>query len=153
MNLVPVGRVGSTRTEPAGRAHGWSRERAWIDLDVDRFGPEALVGLHEFSHLELVFLLDRVDPAEVVTSRRPASRPDQPEVGIFAQRFSARPNRIGLTRCRLTAVDGTRIHVEDCDAIDGTPVLDIKPWLAEYGPRGPVFQPGWATDLMVDYWT
>ena len=61
-----------------------------------------------------------------------------PKVGIFAQRGKNRPNQIGVTICKIVSVEGLSVHVEGLDAIDGTPVLDLKPWVAEFGPRGPV---------------
>lgn len=73
-------------------------------------------------------------------------------VGIFAQRGRKRPNRIGVTMCRILAVDGLRIDVAGLDAIDGTPVLDIKPVLREFLPRGDHRQPAWASELMRGYW-
>jgi tRNA (Thr-GGU) A37 N-methylase len=73
-------------------------------------------------------------------------------VGVFAQRTKNRPNRIGATVCRLVSVQGLSAEVEDLDAVDGTPVLDIKPYLREFGPRGEVRQPQWAIELMSGYW-
>ncbi len=67
-------------------------------------------------------------------------------------RAKARPNRIGVSRCRLLGVDGLSLRVEGLDAIDGTPVLDVKPWVAEFGPRGEVRQPAWSSELMRDYY-
>ena len=72
-------------------------------------------------------------------------------IGIFAQRGRGRPNRIGLSTCRLLGVDGTRVRVSGLDAIDGTPVLDIKPYMREFGPRGEVRQPHWADEIMGGY--
>jgi tRNA (Thr-GGU) A37 N-methylase len=63
-----------------------------------------------------------------------------------------RPNRIGVTTCELLEVDGLRVRVRGLDAIDGSPVLDLKPYMKEFGPRGDVYQPGWATELMQGYW-
>ena len=54
--------------------------------------------------------------------------------------------------CRLVSVEGLTITVEDLDAIDGTPVLDIKPYMLIFGPRGPVREPAWARELMTTYW-
>ncbi len=73
-------------------------------------------------------------------------------VGILAQRAKDRPNRIGITVCRLLSAGPSWIEVSGLDAIDGTPVLDVKPYLTEFGPRGQVRQPSWATELMADYW-
>ncbi len=154
MDLEPIGWVRSTQRVPGGRGHGWDKEITSIELDSARFDAAALLGLDGFSHLEVVFVFDRVDPALIeYGSRRPAGRPDWPEAGIFAQRFSHRPNRIGVSCCQIKAVAGTTVDVAGLDAIDGTPVLDIKPWLAEHGPRGDVRQPAWSRELMADYWT
>ncbi|TCM51502.1 uncharacterized protein UPF0066 [Kribbella sp. VKM Ac-2568] len=62
-----------------------------------------------------------------------------------------RTNWLGVSRCRLLKVDGLDLHVEDLDAVDGTPVLDIKLWFAEFGPRGSVTQPSWPTETLTDY--
>ncbi|MEW2414462.1 SAM-dependent methyltransferase [Streptomyces sp. NPDC046866] len=131
----------------------WGRETAVIRLDADRFGPEALYGLEAFSHVEVVYHFDRVPVEKVETgARRPRGNPDWPLVGIFAQRGKNRPNRLGLSRCRILGVDGLDVHVEGLDAVDGTPVLDLKPYMAEFGPRGLHRQPEWATELMRDYY-
>jgi tRNA (Thr-GGU) A37 N-methylase len=75
-----------------------------------------------------------------------------PRVGIFAQRPKDRPNRIGVSVCRLLGVDGLELRVAGLDAVDGTPVLDVKPVMREFLPRGEIHQPAWATELMKDYW-
>ncbi len=112
-----------------------------------------MAGLDGFSHVEVVFLFDRVDPDAVCEhARHPRGNPDWPEVGIFAQRAKDRPNRIGLCTCELVAVEGASIVVRGLDAIDGTPVLDVKPYLEEFAPRGAVRQPAWSHELMRDYW-
>jgi tRNA (Thr-GGU) A37 N-methylase len=94
-----------------------------------------------------------VDPDRVQTgSRRPRGNPDWPEVGIFAQRGKGRPNRIGVTVCRLLGVDSLTLHVRGLDAIDATPVLDVKPYMTEFAARGEILQPAWSHELMVGYW-
>jgi tRNA (Thr-GGU) A37 N-methylase len=60
-------------------------------------------------------------------------------------------NWLGVSRCTLLKVDGLDLHVEDLDAVDGTPVFEVKPWFAEFGPRGPVRQASWTTDMLGDY--
>ena len=110
------------------------------------------MGLGEFSHVEVLYLFDRVDPGSVHTgARRPRGNPEWPEVGVFAQRVKDRPNRIGLSTCEILGVDGTRIAVRGLDAVDGTPVLDLKPHLVEFGPRSEVRQPPWSHELMAGY--
>lgn len=129
----------------------WGAVEAEIVLD-EAFGPEALFGLADFSHVEILFLMHRVDAAKVETgARHPRERADWPLVGIFVQRGKARPNRIGLTRATIVAVEGRVLRVRGLDAIDGTPVLDIKPWMDEFAPIGATRQPAWASELMRDY--
>lgn len=129
----------------------WGAVEAEIVLD-EAFGPEALFGLADFSHVEILFLMHRVDAAKVETgARHPRERADWPLVGIFGQRGKARPNRIGLTRATIVSVEGRVLRVRGLDAIDGTPVLDIKPWMDEFAPIGATRQPAWASELMRDY--
>ncbi|SEH03050.1 tRNA-Thr(GGU) m(6)t(6)A37 methyltransferase TsaA [Nonomuraea solani] len=146
-----VGTVIGGRTEAFD--DDWNTEQAVIRLDATRYEPGSVAGLDTFSHVEVVFQFHRVDPASVHTSaRRPRGNPDWPEVGIFAQRGKNRPNRLGVSRCRLLAVDGLDLHVRGLDAIDGSPVLDVKPYMAEFGPQGETVQPAWATELMRAYY-
>lgn len=131
----------------------WGAVQAVIRLDGTRFGTEALSGIGEFSHLEVVFHFDRVPVEKIETgARHPRGNPEWPLVGIFAQRGKNRPNRLGVSRCRLHRVEGLDLHVSGLDAVAGTPVLDIKPYMAEFGPLGPVHQPDWSTEIMRDYY-
>jgi tRNA-Thr(GGU) m(6)t(6)A37 methyltransferase TsaA len=151
LRFEPVATVVGGRTEPFD--DDWEGVEAVIRLD-ERFEPEALDGLGEFSHLEVVYVFDRVDPADVETgARHPRGNEDWPRVGIFAQRAKDRPNRIGVSVCRLLGVADRDLQVAGLDAVDGTPVLDIKPVLAEFAPRGELRQPDWARELMTGYWT
>jgi tRNA-Thr(GGU) m(6)t(6)A37 methyltransferase TsaA len=149
--MEPIGRVSSPRSEPLD--DDWGEVVATITVDSDRFSADALLGLDDFSHLEVVFVFDRVDPDRMEAgARRPRGNPEWPEVGIFAQRAKGRPNRVGVSVCRLVSVDGLTVTVRGLDAIDGTPVLDIKPYLTEFAPRGNVRQPPWSHQLMAGYW-
>jgi tRNA-Thr(GGU) m(6)t(6)A37 methyltransferase TsaA len=149
--VTPIGHVASPRSEATD--DDWGGVVATITL-TDGFGAGSLAGLAEFSHVEVVYLFDRVEESAVHRSaRRSRNNPAWPEVGIFAQRARNRPNRIGVTTCRLRGVSGTTVTLEGLDAIDGTPVLDLKPYLAEFGPRGEVYQPAWVGELMASYWS
>lgn len=151
ISLEPIGTVIGGRTEPFD--DDWNTEKAVIRLDADLYAPDALTGLDAFSHLEVVYHFHLVDPATVNTTvRRPRGNPDWPEVGIFAQRGRNRPNLLGVSRCRLLAVDGLDVHVHGLDAIEGSPVLDLKPYMTEFGPQGETTQPRWATELMRSYY-
>jgi tRNA-Thr(GGU) m(6)t(6)A37 methyltransferase TsaA len=146
----PIGHVRCARVQPDD--DGWDSFPATIDL-AEQYGPETLAGLDAFSHAEIIYLFDKVEPSEINTSaRRPRGRADWPEVGIFAQRGKGRPNRLGATICRITSVSGRTLSVTGLDAIDGTPVLDIKPVMKGFLPRGDVSEPGWAGEIMQDYW-
>ena len=151
IEVRPIGRVVGGRAETVDDA--WDTVAASIELDPAVLEPGATAGLDDFSHVEVLFCFDRVDGAQVCRgSRHPRGRTDWPAVGILAQRAKDRPNRIGVTVCRLTGVGPYRIDVTGLDAVDGTPVLDVKPYLAEFGPRGEVRQPRWTTELMAEYW-
>ncbi|MEU2105032.1 TrmO family methyltransferase [Nocardia sp. NPDC019255] len=87
-------------------------------------------------------------------ARSACANPEWPKVGIFGHRNMRRVNWLGVSRTRLLRVDGLDLHVAELDAVDGTPVLDIKPWFAEFGPRGEVQQAPWSTEMLEDYfWT
>ena len=151
IRLMPVGYVRGGRVEAID--DDWDSVDAVIELDESRFSPGVVAGLEEFSHLDVVFFFDRVAESDVhLGARHPRGRNDWPEVGIFAQRAKARPNRIGVSTCTLLSVGGLSLHVRGLDAIDGTPVLDIKPHVPEMGPRGEVRKPAWMRELMRDYW-
>ena len=114
---------------------------------------ETLDGIEGFSHLELIYIFDRVNETDVVLkSAHPRENPDWPKVGIFAQRKKNRPNRLGLTLVELVKKEGRILTVKYLDAIDGTPILDIKPVMKEFLPKSEVKQPQWSTELMKDYW-
>ena len=148
--MTPVGFVRSARKVPDD--DGWDAVAARIELDTTRFGAEALAGLEEFSHVEVLFTFHAAEGAGETGARVPRANPAWPKVGIFAQRAKDRPNHIGATICRVMAVHGTALEVSGLDAIDGTPVLDIKPVLQGFLPRGETFEPDWAGELMKGYW-
>ena len=152
IEMQPIGVVRNERTDAID--DDWDRVPSTIELDPSVVGADAAAGLDAFSHVEVVFVFDRVDPERVERgSRHPRGNAEWPVVGILAQRAKARPNRIGSTVCELVAVrPGGVLEVRGLDAIDGTPVLDIKPYMVEFGPRGEVRQPSWSTELMAGYW-
>jgi tRNA-Thr(GGU) m(6)t(6)A37 methyltransferase TsaA len=149
-DMTPIGRVRTHRSTT--RDDFWGDVTSTIEIDA-RFPLEALAGLADFSHLEVVYRFHAVPLDRVETgARHPRGRADWPLVGIFAQRGKMRPNRIGVSRCNLLGVEGRVLTVQRLDAIDGTPVLDIKPYMREFGPIGEVRQPAWATELMREYY-
>ena len=150
IEMQPIGYVRAVR--PHAEDDYWGGEEAVITL-APHFGADALQGLADYSHAEILFYFHEVDPARIVSgARHPRNNPDWPAVGIFAQRGKNRPNRIGSTICRILRCEGTRLTVAELDAIDGTPVLDIKPVMSEFLPREEVRQPSWSRELMRRYW-
>ena len=142
----PVAWVRSTRTGPTD--DGWDAERATIEL-ADDVPDEALDELASFSHVVVVFCFDRAtDAPPAPYARHPRGNESYPRAGIFAQRAKDRPNRLGVSTCRIISVAPRTVKVEGLDAIDGTPVLDLKPYVAQFGPRGDVCQPPWVDELM-----
>jgi tRNA (adenine37-N6)-methyltransferase len=149
--MTAIGQVEGGRNEAIDDQ--WGASRARIVLDPEAFDASALAGLGDFSHAEIVYVFDRVTDDEIVTgARHPRGRKDWPKIGIFAQRGKNRPNRIGVTVCRVVGVSGLTLEVEGLDAIDGTPVLDIKPYLSGFAPRGQIREPEWAKEIMREYW-
>ncbi len=147
--MEPVGYVRAERDEAIDDDWG----DAVSTIELRGFTHEALEGLDGFSHAEILFEFDRVPDDQIERgARHPRGNPEWPKVGIFAQRAKDRPNRIGSTIVEIVRVDGTTLVVRGLDAIDGTPVLDIKPVMREFLPRTDVRQPRWATELMRDYW-
>jgi tRNA (Thr-GGU) A37 N-methylase len=148
--LEPIGHVRGGRTEPV--------DDAWGDVECDielapAFDASAFTGLDAFSHALVIFQFHLVDPAKVTTgARRPRGNPEWPLAGIFAQRGSPRPNRLGATSVPIVRLAGRRLRVRGLDAVDGTPVLDVKPEMSGFRPRGELREPDWARAIMRDYW-
>jgi tRNA-Thr(GGU) m(6)t(6)A37 methyltransferase TsaA len=150
VSLQPVGVVRDGRQ--SSEDDNWGGSTSRIELDPERFTADALAALDTFSHVLVVFQFHLVEPGtEETGARHPRGRQDWPLTGIFAQRAKRRPNRLGVTTCRIVAVEGTTLTVEGLDAMEGTPVLDLKPHLTEFEARGEVRQPGWAHELMTSY--
>jgi tRNA-Thr(GGU) m(6)t(6)A37 methyltransferase TsaA len=151
ITLQPIGYVRSTRSEV--RDDDWDKETVSIVLDPEAYTADALLELDSFSHVEVIYFFDQVAEDRIERgARHPRGNSGWPLVGIFAQRGKNRPNRLGLTVCRIRGVDGLVLEVEGLDAVDGTPVIDLKPWMTEFAPRGDVRQPAWASELMSGYW-
>ncbi len=147
--LQPVATVRNTRKGLSDDY--WGDVVSEIEL-LPHIPARAFDGIDEFSHLEIIFHFDKAEPAQSVFYGHPRGNKNWPEVGIYAQRKKDRPNAIGITIAALVKRTGNKIWVKYLDAIDGTPVLDIKPVLKEFLPAGEIKQPRWSVELMKDYW-
>ncbi len=151
IELQPLGFVTQGRREPED--DNWAREISVIQLDAGQLSAEATLALDQFSHIEVIYWFHHAAAETATTSaRHPRGNTDWPRVGILAQRAKNRPNRLGLTTCHLLKVDGLTLTVSGLDAIAGTPILDIKPYMTGFAPRGQVREPDWAAALMSGYW-
>lgn len=147
--LTPIAYVRNSRREPID--DNWDEVVSTIIL-ADHIPDEAIQNIGDFSHLEVIYFFDQVADEQVVYSGRPRGNPAYPLMGIFGQRKKDRPNRLGLCTVELVAVKNRELIVRRLDAIDGTPVLDIKPVFREFLFSGELRQPEWSVDLMKNYW-
>ena len=150
ISLTPIGKVQNIRKEVED--DNWGNVISVIEL-ASSFAEEALVQIETFSHAEIIYYFHLVEDNKIETgARHPRNNTDWPKVGIFAQRGKNRPNRLGATIVKVVRREGNQLFVQGLDAVDGTPVLDIKPVMKEFLPREEITQPTWATELMKNYW-
>jgi tRNA-Thr(GGU) m(6)t(6)A37 methyltransferase TsaA len=118
-------------------------ERTRIVLDEQY--REGLLGLEGWSHVWVFWWFDRNDSPEkrAVLRVHPRGNPANPLTGVFATRSPVRPNLIALTLCKITAVEGNVVELEKIDAFDGTPVLDMKPYIPGYDTAQDASVPEW----------
>ncbi|SCG40180.1 SAM-dependent methyltransferase [Micromonospora inositola] len=149
ITVTPIGTVHNGRSDPGNSDH-WADVASTI-LVEPRFGDRCLTGLADFSHVEVVFFFDRLAERDAYRQPlRPRGRADLPEVGVFADRGPRRPNRIGCTICEVVSARGRELRVRGLDAVDGTPVLDIKPVMRQFLPEHSR-QSEWVDRLMAEY--
>jgi len=142
ITLIPIGRVVCEERDPARQ--DWSRVRSEILLDGAPNLDAALLGLADYSHVIVVGWLDRM-PEELRERRQayPSGDERYPLQGALALR-GARPNPISVTVCRLRGIEGVTLRLEGLDLVDGTPVLDVKPYIAHYDSEPKATLPKWA---------
>ena len=148
MNYERIGIVKSPVKQAVDRDWG----KVVSEIHIEREFADGLIGIDSFSHVVVVFEMHQsswTPTTDLV--RRPQGHADMPLIGIFAQRARHRPNPIGITSVRLLAVEGDSLRVRGLDAIDETPVLDIKPYFPQYDCVADAHTPGWVSELMVGY--
>jgi len=150
IGLRPIGYVKNRRVEVEDDE--WGEIISEIELSANII-EEAFEGITAFSHLEIIFYMDKVkDEKAKAQFRHPRNNKALPKLGTFAQRNKSRPNKLGLTTVKLLERKGKSIFVQHLDAIDGTPILDIKPVMIEFEPKGEIKQPLWTKEIMKNYW-
>ena len=147
MEFVIIGEVKSPVTEAVDM--NWGAVISEIVMKPE-FAP-GLLGLGDFSHaIILTFLHEAKYVPEIHLRRHPQERQDMPFLGIFAQRARHRPNRIGVTACEIVEVTESRVKVRALDAINGTPVIDVKPYVPVYDRKDATI-PEWMENMMKGY--
>ncbi len=141
INLKPIGFVKNNVKEP--RFGNFAGEIT--EIIVDEKFTEALNGIDDYSHVIIVYMMDRVK--KHVITHRPQGNPNVPIVGIFACRCPERPNPIAITTVRLIEHKGNRIKVKGLDILDGTPIIDIKPYWPQYDKVEDGRIPDWVNKL------
>lgn len=130
----------------------WGSIISTIEL-TENMNESSLAGINEFSHLEIIFYFDKVSDEKIqYEARHPRNNKEYPKVGIFAQRGKNRPNKLGVTIVELVELKERKMLVKGLDAINGTPIIDIKPVMKEFLPKGELRQPEWSVSLMDKYW-
>jgi tRNA-Thr(GGU) m(6)t(6)A37 methyltransferase TsaA len=129
---------------------GWGGVVSEVVLDETL--ADGLDGIEDFSHVLILFWMHRAPEAEPIRMRRhPQEREDMPEIGIFAQRSRHRPNPIGVTAAKLLRREKNRLFVQGLDAINGTPVVDVKPYVPQFDVVDSPRCPEWINRLMERY--
>ncbi|MFC1932486.1 tRNA (N6-threonylcarbamoyladenosine(37)-N6)-methyltransferase TrmO [Chloroflexota bacterium] len=146
MTLKAIGVVhNKVKQMPPGR-HDWFVEII-SEIIIDSSLTEALDGLEAFSHIIVLYWIHRLVSGELPIKHHPQSREELPLTGLFATRNPNRPNRIGKTTVRLLQRQGNTLRVKGLDALDGTPVIDIKPYIPGYDSVDDAEFPQWTTKL------
>lgn len=148
MNLQPIGIVKSPVKEGIDKEWG----EVISEIHINTALADGLNGIDLFSNIIVIFEMHQSSwNPENDLIRRPQGREDMPFTGIFAQRAKHRPNPIGITSVQLLGVEGNILRVKGLDAIDETPVLDIKPYFPQYDRVPDSHNPNWVDRLMLDY--
>lgn len=126
IKLNPIGVVKNNVKKP--RFGNFANEIS--EIIIDKKFTEALTGIDDYSHVIIVYWMDKVK--DYVIKHQPQGNPNVPVVGIFACRCPQRPNPIGMTTVKLIGHKGNKLKVKGLDVIDGTPVIDIKPYWPQY---------------------
>ncbi len=150
--IKPIGHVTFGRKETIDDY--WGDSKAVIALDAKQFSQRAIQGLDSFSHIEVIFYFHLVNDQDILTAdSHPRGNPVWPKMGIFAQRKKDRPNKIGVSICTIDKIENNFIHVLGLDAVEGTPIIDIKPVMTGFVPnKTEIREPEWAKTLMCAYY-
>jgi len=148
ITIKPIAFVRNNRKTPID--DNWGTIISEIEL-VDLLPIECFDGIENFSHLEIIYYFHK-SKKTILGSQHPRENIKFPKTGIFAQRKKDRPNHLGLCTVNLIKREGRVLFVSNFDAIDQTPIIDIKPVLKEFLPKGEIKQANWTNEIMKNYW-
>lgn len=149
MTLKAIGIVRNEIKQELPAKSGWGKVVS--DIVIDSTLAEALDGLEGFSHIIVLYWMHRVAATgQVPTKVHPRGKQELPAVGLFATRSPNRPNPVGKATVRLLQCGGNILKVEGLDAIDGAPVIDIKPYIPGYDSVTNAEIPRWMTKLLAE---
>ncbi len=141
INLKPIGFVKNNIKEP--RYGNFANEIS--EIIVDKKFTDALNNIEDYSHIIIVYWMDKVK--DYVITHRPQGNPNVPIVGIFACRCPQRPNPIAITTIKLIKHKDNKLKVKGLDILDGTPIIDIKPYWPQYDKVENEKIPNWVNKL------
>ncbi len=141
MTLTAIGFVRSPLKEPTSER--LNLKEIISEIVIDKSLTEALDGLEGFSHIIVLYWMHKATVEKKRLKTHPMGRTDVPEQGIFAVRTPHRPNPIGKSTVHLLERRGNILRVQGLDAIDGTPVIDIKPYIPDYDSANDAAVPDW----------
>ena len=143
MTLKPIGIVRNAVKQAPGAGYNW--QDVVSEIVIDNKLAEALDGLDEFSHIIVLWWMHEAASSQPPAKIHPRGNQGLPLVGLFATRSPRRPNPLGKATIKLLKRKGNILKVEGLDAIDGTPVIDIKPYIPVYDSPADAKVPKWIT--------
>jgi tRNA-Thr(GGU) m(6)t(6)A37 methyltransferase TsaA len=134
---------------PVGIVHRRNDDN-WIEI----FAPykDAMLGLEGFSHITVLYWFHESDTPEKrsILQVHPRKDPANPLTGVFGTHSPVRPNLIGITRCQILSIEKNIIRIDAIDALDGSPVIDIKCFIPDKEPLDEIRLPAWAAERTID---
>lgn len=130
--IIPVGRI--------------KKRNNRVTIEINTGYEDGLLGLDQNSHIIVITWFHKSDTPQKRKTLQVHPRGDRanPLTGVFATRSPVRPNPIGLFACKIISIDRSNIHIQEIDALDGTPVIDMKPYVPRLDAIPEVRMPGWA---------
>lgn len=142
ITMKPIGKARNNVKKPT--LPGW--DKITTEIVVDKKYQKGLDGIEEYSHVIIVYWMDK--EVECHLKHHPQGRADIPYVGIFACRCPQRPNRIAMSTVKLVRRDDNVLTVKGLDIVNGTPILDIKPYTSQYDKVDNAKVPHWVNKLI-----